>query len=99
MFPPLISGMVLTLIGATLILSGINNWAGGAGSCMSDSTMLCPSNTAPHGEFWGSAPLIGLGFSVFVSIIIFDLLGPPIAQNCSVFLGLLVGLIIAAGES
>ncbi|ORY73114.1 Xanthine/uracil/vitamin C permease [Leucosporidium creatinivorum] len=97
MFPPLISGMVLTLIGATLILSGINNWAGGAGSCMSDKTMLCPSNSAPHGEFWGSAPLIGLGFSVFISIIIFDLLGPPIVQNCSVFLGLLVGLIIAAG--
>lgn len=96
-FPPLITGSLLLLIGMTLVTSGVNNWAGGAGSCMYDKTMLCPSNTAPHGELWGSAPLIGLGFSVFVSIILFDLLGPPLVKNCSVFLGLVVGMAIAAG--
>ncbi|KAL8283444.1 hypothetical protein RQP46_005854 [Phenoliferia psychrophenolica] len=97
MFPPLITGSLLLLIGITLVTSGINNWAGGAGSCKTDLTMLCPSNAAPHGEYWGSAPLIGLGFSVFISIILLDLLGPPLVKNCSVFLGLLIGIIISAG--
>lgn len=34
---------------------------------------------------------------MFVSIILFDLLGPPLVKNCSVFLGLVVGMAIAAG--
>jgi NCS2 family nucleobase:cation symporter-2 len=34
---------------------------------------------------------------VFISIVIFDLLGPPLIKNCSVFLGLLMGIIVAAG--
>ncbi|KAK4698600.1 uric acid-xanthine permease, partial [Phenoliferia sp. Uapishka_3] len=97
MFPPLITGSLLLLIGITLVTSGVNNWAGGAGGCKYDSTMLCPSNSAPHGEYWGSAPLIGLGFSVFSSIILLDLVGPPLVKNCSVFLGLLIGIVIAAG--
>lgn len=95
-FPPLISGMVLLLIGATLVRSGINNWAGGQGACMSDFTQLCPSNDAPMAAPWGSARLIGLGFLVFACIVLFDLLGPPIVQNTSVFLGLLIGLIVSA---
>ncbi|KAM0747519.1 Xanthine/uracil permease [Meredithblackwellia eburnea MCA 4105] len=96
-FPPLITGSLLLLIGIALVTSGINNWAGGAGSCKYDSTMLCPSNSAPMAAPWGSARLIGLGFSVFISIILFDLLGPPLVKNCSVFLGLIVGIAIAAG--
>ncbi|KAL8290072.1 hypothetical protein RQP46_003011 [Phenoliferia psychrophenolica] len=97
MFPPLITGSLLLLIGITLVTSGINNWGGGGGGCKYDTTMLCPSNSAPHGHLWGSAPLIGLGFSVFISIILLDLLGPPLVKNCSVFLGLLIGISIAAG--
>lgn len=96
LFPPLIVGMMLFLIGASLVKSGITNWAGGSGQCMSDHTMLCPSNNAPVTKhLWGSAPLIGLGFSAFITIIICELFGSPFIKSASVFLGLVVGMIIA----
>jgi uric acid-xanthine permease len=96
LFPPLIVGMMLFLIGASLVKSGITNWAGGSGPCMSDHTMLCPSNNAPVTKhLWGSAPLIGLGFSAFITIIICELFGSPFIKSASVFIGLVVGMIIA----
>lgn len=96
LFPPLIVGMMLFLIGASLVKSGITNWAGGSGPCMSDHSMLCPSNTAPVTKHpWGSAPLIGLGFSAFITIIICELFGSPFIKSASVFIGLIVGMIIA----
>ncbi|GAA5931570.1 hypothetical protein JCM10213_003145 [Rhodosporidiobolus nylandii] len=87
-FTPLITGSVLLTIGLSLVSSGMTNWAGGS-SCQSGG--LC-STGAP----WGSAKNIGLGFSVWISIILFDLLGPPLIKNCSSMLGFLVGIIIAA---
>ena len=45
---------------------------------------------------WGSPRLIGLGFLVWISIIAFDLLGPPLVKNASVMLGLIVGFIVSA---
>ncbi|PWN32655.1 putative purine permease [Meira miltonrushii] len=96
LFPPLIVGMMLFLIGASLVKSGITNWAGGSGPCMSDHSMLCPSNNAPVTKhLWGSAPLIGLGFSAFITIIICELFGSPFIKSASVFIGLIVGMIIA----
>lgn len=58
--------------------------------------MNCPSNFAPHPLPWGSAEFIGLGFSVFLTIIICERFGAPIMKSTSVVLGLLVGCIIAA---
>lgn len=58
--------------------------------------MLCPSNTAPHALPWGSAEFIGLGFSVFVTIILCERFGSPIMKSTSVIVGLLTGCIIAA---
>jgi NCS2 family nucleobase:cation symporter-2 len=46
---------------------------------------------------WGSAEFIGLGFLVFVSILICERIGSPIMKSCSVVIGLLVGCIVAAG--
>ncbi|KAF4631878.1 hypothetical protein G7Y89_g6255 [Cudoniella acicularis] len=100
LFPPIVTGPTVTLIGVSLIESGLQGWAGGSGSCMSRPTtgdyMLCPSSTSPHALPWGSAQFIGLGFSVFVTIIIFEKFGAPIMKSLSVVLGLLVGCIIAA---
>ncbi|GAA5990421.1 hypothetical protein JCM10908_007363 [Rhodotorula pacifica] len=93
MFPPLITGSILLCIGLSLMSSGITNWAGGSG-CQSGG--LCPSATAPHAATYGSPRLIGLGFSVWISIILFDLFGPPLFKNMSTMLGFLVGIIIAA---
>ncbi|KAI9890291.1 MAG: hypothetical protein M1814_004326 [Vezdaea aestivalis] len=99
-FPPLVTGPTVTLIGVHLIESGFKNWAGGSGTCSSRPTsglfQKCPSNAAPHALPWGSAEFIGLGFSVFIAIIICERFGSPIMKSTSVVLGLLVGCIIAA---
>ncbi|GAA5885630.1 hypothetical protein JCM3774_001998 [Rhodotorula dairenensis] len=93
LFPPLITGSILLCIGLSLMSSGITNWAGGA-SC--ESGGLCPNATSPQAAPWGSPRLIGLGFSVWISIILFDLFGPPLVKNMSTMLGFIVGIIIAA---
>ncbi|KAL8958523.1 MAG: hypothetical protein Q9193_004437 [Seirophora villosa] len=98
-FPPLVTGPTVALIGIKLIESGFKNWAGGSGSCFdrpeTGPFTLCPSNTAPHALPWGSAEFIGLGFSVFLTIILCERFGSPIMKSCSVVIGLLVGCIIA----
>lgn len=97
-FPPLVTGPTVLLIGASLIESGMKDWAGGSGSCGSDPSdrALCPSADAPHALPWGSAEFIGLGFLVFLTIILCERFGSPIMKSCAVVLGLLVGCIVAA---
>ncbi|KAJ9653957.1 hypothetical protein H2198_006945 [Neophaeococcomyces mojaviensis] len=99
-FPPIVTGPTVMLIGVNLISSGFENWAGGSGTCASRPTtgdyMLCPSNSAPHALPWGSAEFVGLGFLVFVTIIITERYGSPIMKSCAVVVGLLVGCIVAA---
>ncbi|CAK7265755.1 hypothetical protein SEPCBS119000_001674 [Sporothrix epigloea] len=99
-FPPIVTGPTVMLIGVSLIQSGFQNWAGGAGPCAGAQPAaffkLCPNIAAPHALPWGSAEFIGLGFSVFVSIILFERFGSPIMKSTSVVCGLLIGCIIAA---
>jgi uracil-xanthine permease len=99
LFPPIVTGPTVALIGISLIQSALQNWAGGSGLCQSRPAtgdfMNCPTNFAPHPLPWGSAEFIGLGFSVFVTIIICERFGAPIMKSTSVVLGLLVGCIIA----
>lgn len=99
-FPPLVTGPTVTLIGISLISSGFEGWAGGSGPCQQrpDSGIftLCPTIYAPHALPWGSAQFIGLGFSVFVTIILCERFGSPIMKSTAVVIGLLVGCIIAA---
>ncbi|KAK6364849.1 hypothetical protein LTS17_011753 [Exophiala oligosperma] len=102
-FPPLVTGPTVVLIGINLIGSGFENWAGGTGSCRSRPEeglfQNCPNNNAPHALPWGSAEFIGLGFSVFVTIILCERFGSPIMKSCAVVVGLLVGCIIAAATN
>lgn len=99
-FPPLVTGPTVMLIGVSLIETGLQGWAGGSGTCASRPTSgifeLCPTIYAPHALAWGSAEYIGLGFSVFVTIIICERFGSPIMKSTAVVIGLLVGCIIAA---
>lgn len=97
-FPPLVTGPTVLLIGVSLIESGLEDWAGGSGSCATDpaARALCPDATAPRALPWGSAEFIGLGFLVFLAIILCERFGSPIMKSCSVVLGLLVGCIVAA---
>ncbi|KAK1981616.1 uracil-xanthine permease [Colletotrichum cereale] len=87
------------LIGIHLIGTGFQNWMGGSGPCAnptSDFFARCPNIAAPHALPWGSAEYLGLGFSVFIAIILCERFGAPIMKSTSVVIGLLVGCIIAA---
>ena len=98
-FPALVTGPTVLLIGASLIQSGMQDWAGGTGCVPASSTAprpLCPSASAPHALPWGSPEFIGLGFLVFVTIILCERFGPPILKSCAVVVGLVVGSIVAA---
>ncbi|KAF5654899.1 nucleobase:cation symporter-2 NCS2 family [Fusarium sp. NRRL 25303] len=97
--PPIVTGPTVMLIGIKLIKSGFSNWMGGSGGCMTATDglfALCPNINAPHPLPWGSAEFLGLGFSVFVAIILCERFGSPIMKSTSVVVGLLVGCIIAA---
>lgn len=88
-FPPIVTGPVVLLIGVHLIETGFQDWVGGS-DCVGE---MC--GTA-HPLEWGSAEFIGLGFLVYVTIIISERFGSPIMKSCAVIVGLLVGCIVAA---
>ncbi|KAK2465885.1 hypothetical protein APHAL10511_001526 [Amanita phalloides] len=99
-FPPLVTGTVVLIIGASLIGStGIPNWGGGSNTCETRPTSgpysLCPNVNAPHAAPWGAPQFIGLGFLSFLSIILTEIFGSPFMKNISIIIGLLVGSIIA----
>lgn len=101
LFPKIVMGVVLISIGTSLVSSGMNNWAGGAGPCKSRPTsgnfVLCPSISAPNAQPWGGPVNFALGASVFFTIIVIELVGSVFLKNISVVIGLLIGCIIAAG--
>lgn len=86
-FPPIVTGPVVLLIGVSLIQSGFEDFVGGSG---------CMGSDCARGHPWGSAQYIGLGFLVYVVIIISEKWGSPIMKSCAVIVGLLVGCIVAA---
>lgn len=99
-FPPIVTGPTVMLIGVNLIKTGFQSWAGGSGPCSAQPTTgiftKCPTIYAPHALPWGSAEYLGLGFTVFLTIILSERFGAPIMKSCSVIIGLLVGCIVAA---
>jgi uric acid-xanthine permease len=99
-FPPMVTGTVILMIGASLIgSSGMPNWGGGSNDCdtrpSSGIYQLCPTIYAPRALPWGSPEFIGLGFLSFVSIILTELFGSPFLKNISIIVGLVVGCIVA----
>ncbi|KAG2237762.1 hypothetical protein INT48_009701 [Thamnidium elegans] len=99
-FPKIVMGIVLTVIGTSLMSSGMKNWGGGAGPCMSRPTsglfVNCPNINAPNAQPWGGPVNFALGASVFFMIILIELVGSVFLKNISVVIGLLTGCIIAA---
>lgn len=91
-FPKQVTGPVVLTIAVPLIQSGFQDWVGGS-DCVGS---ICPSKGAPQAAPWGSAKFIGLGFLVYVTIILCEKYGPPILKSCAVIVGLLVGCIVAA---
>ncbi|KAK6200966.1 uric acid-xanthine permease [Scheffersomyces amazonensis] len=89
-FPPIVTGPVVFLIGASLVGSGFQDWVGGSG-CVGE---MCTAGR--HTLPWGSAQWVGLGFLVYLTIILSEKFGSPIMKSCAVIVGLLVGCIVAA---
>jgi xanthine/uracil permease len=73
LFPKLVTGTLLTLVGVYLVGNGMNNW-GGSSNCNGGTGFyaLCPNIAAPKPLPWGDPKLIGLGFSVFFAIVVVD---------------------------
>ncbi|KAG5727462.1 Purine permease [Termitomyces sp. T112] len=101
-FPPIVTGTVVLMIGASLIgSSGVLNWGGGSNGCINGTpgtyNELCPTIYAPRPLPWGSPEFIGLGFLSFISIILTEIFGSPFLKNISVIIGLVTGCIVAGG--
>lgn len=95
-FPKLVTGSLLLLVGVYLIGNGLENWAGSS-SCH-DGTgyyALCPSVDAPRPLPWGHPKLIGLGLSVFATIVLVEYFGSPLMRSAALILGLAVGCAIS----
>lgn len=91
-FPKLVTGTLLLLVGVYLIGNGMENW-GGSSNCH-DGTgyyALCPNIDAPRPLPWGDPKLIGLGFSVFATIVLVEYFGSPLMKSSSLILGLAAG--------
>ncbi|KAH7038679.1 purine permease [Linnemannia elongata] len=98
-FPPIVTGVTVMLIGVNLVTSGMQQWGGGSGPCLSRPTtgpfVNCPAVGAPNAAPWGSAQWIGLGFLVFSTIMVVEFFGSPFMKNAQVVIGLIVGMIVA----
>ncbi|KAF9999022.1 hypothetical protein BGZ80_006652, partial [Entomortierella chlamydospora] len=100
LFPPVVTGVTVFLIGAKLIGTGLTQWAGGSGPCSAMPAdgyfSVCPNLGAPNAAPWASPQWIGLGFLVFMTIMFVEFFGSPFMRNAQVVIGLIIGLIVAA---
>jgi xanthine permease len=94
LFPPVVTGTIILVIGISLMRVGIN-WAGGGQPTlppkMIDGSLVALPNPA-YGQ------LQGLGIALFVLLIIIGLIkwGPGFIANVSVLLGIIAGAILAS---
>jgi len=95
-FPKMVTGSLLLLVGVYLIGNGMQNW-GGSSNCNGGTGYyaLCPNVDAPKPLPWAHPKLIGLGFSVFVSIVVIEQFGSPLMKSAAVLLGLAIGCAIS----
>ncbi|KAF9198039.1 hypothetical protein BGZ49_001264 [Haplosporangium sp. Z 27] len=100
LFPPVVTGVTVFLIGAKLIGTGLTQWAGGSGPCSAMPAegyfSVCPNVGAPNAAPWASPQWIGLGFLVFMTIMFVEFFGSPFMRNAQVVIGLVLGLIVSA---
>ncbi|GBG73953.1 hypothetical protein CBR_g17667 [Chara braunii] len=96
-FPPVVTGVVVVLIGTSLVAVGFKYWGGGV-DC-ADNVLTMKSECRGNGNSnlaFGSWEYIGLGLCVFGTLLLIELFGSPFMRNTQVFLGLLIGMIVAS---
>lgn len=92
LFPPVVTGTVITLIGISLMRVGIN-WAGGGQPTVRaviDGVVKDVPNLA-YGDL-GSLAIAGL---VLVVILVLTKFGRGLVANCAVLLGIIIGTLVA----
>lgn len=96
-FPPVVTGTCLVLLGSALIGAGFANWGGGifCSSQVLTTKIPCSGNGEVVLAF-GHRVYLGLGLVVFFAIIFAELFGSPFIRNIEVIVGLLVGMIVAS---
>lgn len=106
LFPPLVSGTCVMLIGVSLCSTGMKYWGGGVFCAENDVTRAAafgsPQVCTGNGEVqlgYGAPEYVGLGSSVFVCLIAIQAVGSPFMKNSSVIIALLFGYMIAGLSS
>jgi len=102
-FPPIVSGTCVILIGAGLTAAGMKYWGGGVFCGENDMSRSAafggPQPCTGNGEvvlFYGSPEYIGLGVSVLFFMIMLQAIGSPFLKNCSIALALFFGFFCAS---
>eukprot|EP00437_Effrenium_voratum_P015452 CAMPEP_0181441454 /NCGR_PEP_ID=MMETSP1110-20121109/23519_1 /TAXON_ID=174948 /ORGANISM="Symbiodinium sp., Strain CCMP421" /LENGTH=658 /DNA_ID=CAMNT_0023565345 /DNA_START=46 /DNA_END=2022 /DNA_ORIENTATION=+ len=106
LFPPVVSGTCVTLIGAGLIGSGLKYWGGGVFCAENDMSRAAafggPQMCTGNGDVvlaYGAPQYFGLGFSVVTFLVLIQALGSPFLKNCSVAMALFFGYFCAGVSS
>ncbi|CAE7594278.1 unnamed protein product [Symbiodinium natans] len=105
-FPPVVSGTCVCLIGAGLSVAGLKYWGGGVFCAENDmsraaafgSPQICTGNgdvALPYGD----VHYFGLGMSVMIFLVFIQAVGSPFMKNCSVALALFFGFFVAGVSS
>jgi len=92
LFPPVVTGTVITLIGVSLMRVGINWAAGGQPTVRAviDGVAKDIPNLA-----YGDLGNLGIAALVLVSILLLTKFGRGLVANCAVLLGIIIGTVVA----
>ncbi len=108
LFPSIVTGVTIFLLGSSIIAMGLRYWGGGSGQCFrqrmiksmggtpDSNLLLCPNSTSPRAYPWGDGHWIGLGFFVLIVIITAEIFGSRFMRGTQVAIGLILGTILSA---
>lgn len=93
-FPKWLTGMVVFLIGASLVDVGLSNWGGGA-YCASRPQVGCVDVGNSSLPF-ASPVYLGLGLMSLCTLVVLDVFGSPFMKSCQIMIALMFGYFVAA---
>jgi len=92
LFPPVVTGSIITVIGISLMRIGIN-WAAGAAS----PVMMTPAGPVPNPAY-GAPGNLAIAATVLVAILLITRFVKGFFANISVLMGIILGMLIAAAS-
>jgi NCS2 family nucleobase:cation symporter-2 len=105
-FPPVVTGVAVFLIGASLISAGVKYLGGGVFCAENDmsrsATFGGPQLCEGNGDVilpYGSPQYVFLGLSVIIMAVLLQIVGSPFLKSTALFWGLLFGMMVAGVSS